>query len=155
MPRTPPALFPICLAILSCLAALSGCATQVIPVGTRAEVAVPRAPFYKYGPAQTFGPDFQLNQGVIVTVLKRDFGFTRVLTGDGMSGYVASDDLKPAPPATPAPTASSSGARNVTSGRSKRSDLSPTSGLPLFEPGDLPPLPEMGEQPKPAPGFRF
>jgi len=155
MPWTPSALSFRCLAIFLSLTLCVGCATAPIPTGARAVVATFQAPFYKYGPAQTFGPDFLLSQGVTVTVLKRDWAYSRVMTDDGTAGYMSSDDLKPAPPPTPVPKGSSSGVRIPTSGKPKASNVTPTRGSPLFEGGDLAPLPESGESPKPAPGFRF
>ena len=155
MPGTPPALSFKCLAIALCLTLGVGCATAPIPTGARAVVSAFQAPFYKYGPAQTFGPDFLLSQGVTVTVLKRDWAYSRVMTDDGTAGYMSSDDLKPAPPPTPVPKGSSSGVRIPTSGKPKPSNVTPTRGSPLFEGGDLAPLPEPGQDPKPAPGFRF
>ena len=42
-------------------------------------VSVKSAQFYKYGPAQAFGADFTLAQGQKVTMLERQFGFSRVM----------------------------------------------------------------------------
>lgn len=151
MPRKPRL---ACLAMLLLLA-FSGCASQTVPPGTRAQVAVARASFYKYGPAQTFGADFVLNQGAMLTVLSRDFGFTRVMTSDGTAGYVATDDLKPAPPAAPA-SAPLPGGRDLSAKtRPRRGNLQPTRGSPLFESGEPAPLPANSEPPKPSPSFRF
>ncbi len=144
-----------CLVPLICLAALAGCETATGVSGGRAMVAVPTTAFYKYGPAQTFGPDFLLKQDTKVTVLKRDWAFTRVMTDDGTAGYIASEDLKAAPPEPPPPTGSSSGVRTSSSGKPKRSNVSSTPGSPLFDMSDLPALPPDDELPKPAPDFRF
>ena len=61
-------------------------------------------PFYKYGPAQAFGADENLNAGTHLTMLKRDFGYSRVMMDNGVSGFVPTEDVKPAPPpAAPKP----------------------------------------------------
>jgi len=154
MPRIPPALLLKCLVVPTCIAALAGCAATPVASGTRAVIAVPKAAFYKYGPAQTFGPDFLLSQDVKVTVLKRDWAFTRVMTDDGTAGYIASEDLKPAPPEPPPPTGSSSGVRTQ-SGKPKRSNVQSVPDSLLFDMSDLPALPADTNTPKPAPNFRF
>jgi len=140
--------------ILICLAVLAGCETTPGVSGGRALVAVSTTAFYKYGPAQTFGPDFLLKQDTKVTVLKRDWAFTRVMTDDGTAGYIASEDLKAAPPEPPPMTGSASGVRTTSSGKPKRSNVESTPGSPLFDMTDLPALPA-DELPKPAPDFRF
>lgn len=57
--------------------------------------------FYRYGPAQALGADFVLKKGQRITLLKRDFGFCQIQTTDGQRGYVASDEIIPAPPQAP------------------------------------------------------
>ncbi len=155
MPRMLPAgLFP-CLAATLCLAILSACATKPPATGGRYMVSTPQTAFYKYGPAQTFGPDFTLPKDTKVTMLQNSWGFARIMTDDGTAGYVSSDDLKPAPAEPPAaPTGSSRGVRTPTSGKPRHSNVPPTAGSPLFEAGDLP-MPDNTAPPKPAPGFRF
>jgi hypothetical protein len=102
---------------------VAGCATDPVPMGSRFVVAAPFAEFYKNGPAtdvnldiaqhtfnnylleQHTGPDFQLPQGAAVTMLKRESGYSKVITDSGIAGFVANDKLKPAPPvARAAPT---------------------------------------------------
>jgi hypothetical protein len=110
-------------AVAACAVLLvAGCAANPIPRGSRFVVSTPIAEFYKNGPAQdvtfaqhTFdnfiteqqiGPDFQLPKGAHVTMLKPEYGFSRVVTDDGVVGYVANDKLQPAPAvARVAPTA--------------------------------------------------
>src|SRR5580704_16018184 len=84
--------------MMICLAALSACETNSVPSGSKYMVSAPKAAFYKFGPAQSFGPDFALNEGARVTMLEHSFGFSRVMTEDGTAGFVATEDLKPAPP---------------------------------------------------------
>jgi hypothetical protein len=102
---------------------LVGCATDPVPMGSRLVVSTPSAGFYKNGPAQAVdlninehsfvndltnlqtGPDFQLVKGTPVTMLKRETGYSKVITDNGITGYIANEKLKPAPPvARAAPT---------------------------------------------------
>jgi hypothetical protein len=159
MPQAPSRKSLRCLAILICTAALAACATKPVAPGARYVVSAPKAFFYKYGPAQTTGPDFALKQGTKVTMLQMSFGFSRVMTDDGTSGFVASAEVKPAPPEPPASSGrlSGSGLRALLfPSRPKRSNVQPVPGSPLFETSDPPlPLPENPEPPKPAPRFKF
>jgi len=90
----------------------SGCATTPAPSGGRWVVSTPQAEFYRNGPAQAFrlpqesaiatadassGPDFQLPRGAVVTMLRREFGYSRIVTDQGIAGYVANEQLTPAP----------------------------------------------------------
>lgn len=105
---------PLRLLFAGCaLLLVAGCATEPAPPGSRLVVSAPFAEFYKKGPAQdvgfaqhTFdnflteqaiGPDFQLPKGATVTMLKRESGFSRVVTDTGVAGYVANEKLAPAP----------------------------------------------------------
>ncbi|RYD68632.1 MAG: hypothetical protein EOP84_29890 [Verrucomicrobiaceae bacterium] len=156
-----------CTALL-CL--LSGCASnEPMPPSNKFLVSVKNAQFYKYGPAQAFGADFNLVQGQKVTMLKREYGYSRVMLEDGTSGYMATEELKPAPPEPPppkpAPVRKSSGGGWFSSGKPKRSNVQPTPTDPLFDVNDVPlPLPDEEpvptskpdfRYPKPEPGFRF
>jgi len=92
---------------------LGGCAMEPAPPGSRFVISAPTAEFYKNGPAQDAGfaahsfdnylagqytgPDFQLPKGAAVTMLKRENGFSKVVTDFGVAGYVANEKLKPAP----------------------------------------------------------
>lgn len=97
----------------SALLLVAGCASAPVPPGSRFVVSTSFAEFYKNGPAQdvgfaqhTFdnylasqytGPDFQLPKGAAVTMLKRESGYSKVITDNGVAGYVANDKLAPAP----------------------------------------------------------
>ena len=92
---------PFCLWLL----ALAGCAgsgektaQNDQPESDRYEVIASHTPFYKYGPAQAQGPDFTLKKGVVVTLVKRSSGFSRVRIPEGEEGYIANDRLAVAPP---------------------------------------------------------
>jgi hypothetical protein len=121
-----------------------------------------KTPLYRYGPAQSFGPDFSLEPGRHVIMLSKEFGYSRVMTDDGQSGYVATEDLVAAPP-PPAPPKTSSGSSRPLFAKkrgSSRSSVSSASGpvmqgAPLFGEGELPPLPQNDPlQPPSKPGFR-
>jgi hypothetical protein len=165
--RNPPHRFVQLGRILASVGALwwSGCST---PQGSTEvkhyQVNVPATGLYRYGPAQSFGADYNLKQGQRVLMMKREFGFSRIMTEDGQSGYVATEDLAPAPPPPSPPKIASrdKGRRGSTRGGSSRSSASasaPSSanrkilqGAPLFDPGDLPPLPEADPLQPPANG---
>ncbi|HEX8312525.1 MAG TPA: hypothetical protein VF614_14480 [Chthoniobacteraceae bacterium] len=165
----------LCL-LLAVALLCAGCETaQVAPPGSRYVVNTTRAAFFKYGPAQSFGPDFNLIQGQRVTMLERSFGYSRVTTDEGVTGYIATDQIQLAPPepfeARPVTSAKlpplfssrekktgrnsqGSPGRSTSSGKPKRSSVQPTPSDPLFDVSDVPaPLPQ--EPAAPAPGFRF
>ena len=48
-----------------------------MPPSNQVLVSVPNAPFYKYGPAQAFGADFELTQGQKVTMLNGSLATAR------------------------------------------------------------------------------
>ena len=156
-----------CAGIVAAMFA-AGCSTtdsSSSPVG-HFNVRV-KTPMFRYGPAQSFGPDFSLPPGQHVIMLSKEFGYSRVMTDDGQSGYVATEDLVAAPPPPPPPKASSVSSRGLFS-RSRGSSRPVSSrpgvssanaqvmqGAPLFGEGELPPLPQIDPlQPSTKPGFR-
>lgn len=129
---------------LAAFAALAGCAAPG-PVPKTDSFLINRAgsEFYKYGPAQTFGPDSALKKGEHVTMVRRDFGFSQIRLDDGTLGYVATEDLKAAPP-PPAPPRPRTPPRR---GSTRSSHVRPTPGDPLFDVTDIPlPLPTGAEK---------
>jgi hypothetical protein len=141
------------LVALTCCAALAGCETNSVPSGARFVVAVPKAAFYKYGPAQTFGPDFLLNQDAEVTIIQHSEGLSHVRTADGTGGYMYNEDLKPAPPTPPSPDESAAAHRNLRPLFPQKSDtlnVQPNFNAPLFDGGESP-LPKHVDPPKPLP----
>jgi hypothetical protein len=134
---------------------LAACATKSasVPPGTICEITANRAPFYKYGPAQTFGADETLALGTRVSMVQRDFGFSRVTMANGVTGYVATDDLKPLPPEPkpkPERVVTNRKLPRLFSAPVKRSDVQSTPGDPLFDINDVP-LPMNDAPPKPGP----
>ena len=143
---------------LTCVTSLAACTTAQSGAGSRYVVTAPRSQFYKYGPAQAFGADLVLPHGQKITMLETSFGFSKVMTDEGIAGYVASDEIEPAPPepaaakATPSPKPS----RGMAGGKPRRSNVQSTPGSPLFDVGDVPPPPlPTNPEPQPSPGFRF
>lgn len=115
-------------------------------------------PIFRYGPAQSFGPDFSLQQGQHVVMLSKEFGYSRIMTDDGQSGYVATEDLVVAPPPAPKPTPNPTYSRGLFSrsaplpprgtsrpGVSSANNRVLESG-PLFGEGELPALPPLPEK---------
>lgn len=70
-----------------------------------------KASFYRYGPQQGNGPDESLPKDTLMTLIRPSFGYCKVhLLATSKEGYVASEDIRPAPPtliaalSTPAPS---------------------------------------------------
>jgi hypothetical protein len=173
-----------CAILAITVMAFSGCATTSGPTDIGHYVVnVPQTAMYRMGPAQSFGPDFNLQQGQHVVMLKREYGYSRVQTDEGQSGFVATEDLAPVAAPKPGPHAATGGTRIAGTGGArtgvpyqKLPPLKPTGtsrqgvssannkilqGGALFGPGDLPPLPTHGgDQDEPPtsnakPEFRF
>lgn len=99
--------------------------------------------FYRFGPAQNQGPDFNLNTGQRVAMLVYDRAFSKVMTEDGFSGYVATEDLKVAPPPPKQQRlASSIGSPGGRRSRPLFHNSEVLESGPLFDQFNLPPLPE-------------
>jgi hypothetical protein len=55
--------------------------------------------FYRYGPQQGNGPDETLPKDTLMTLIRPSFGYCKVkLIASEKEGYVASEDIQPAPP---------------------------------------------------------
>lgn len=144
------------LAALAGAALLGACAGgPAVPPGSSCEITSPRAPFYKYGPAQTFGADETLASGTRVTLIQRSMGFSRVMLASGVTGYVSNDDLSPAAPEEIPKPGSVVTHRKLDPlfsapskpSKPKHSNAQGTPGDPLFDVNDVP-LP-MKDEPKP------
>lgn len=113
------------------------------PTTDRFMVTAMRTPFYRYGPAQATGADFALLKGQNVTLLNRTFGFSQVMTADGQSGYVATEDIGPAAAATPTPAP-----------KPGKSSLTPKGPVKKWE-DPVYTDPPQGLPDQPAPTFRY
>ena len=60
-------------------------------------VSASQTPFYRHGPQQGNGPDMQLPRDSIMKVIRPSFGYVKVQLQDGENGYVANEDIRPAP----------------------------------------------------------
>jgi hypothetical protein len=85
-------------------------------------------------------------------MVERDFGFSRVVLTNGVTGYVATDELRPLPP-EPVEKPKDRIVTNrklprLFSAPVKRSDVQSTPGDPLFDINDVP-LPMSDNPPKP------
>lgn len=95
----------LCCAIaIPALLSSVGCASKNTPMaaannGKVFAVTAESAKFFRYGPQQGNGPDEELPKDTLVTLIRPSFGYAKVqLVGRGQEGYVASEDIKPAPP---------------------------------------------------------
>lgn len=157
---------------LACLgvAMLGGCAAGPGKGDTYFAVSAKQAQVYRFGPAQPTGADALLKQGKRVTMLRQEFGYSRVMTEDGMTGYIANDLIAPtAPPEKPRNTPSGSLAwGNLPPLPSRGTSMPGVSSAnrailqkdPLFGGDELPPLPDADGRSglrtqKPRTGFRF
>ena len=61
------------------------------------------APVFFHGPTQLKGPDANLIKGAEVNLLTKEVGYSYVRLYDGRKGYMANDDLAPAPKPSPTP----------------------------------------------------
>lgn len=161
----------LCMA-LACFGAalLGGCAASGPGKGDGYfAVSAKQAQVYRFGPAQPTGADALLKQGQRVIMLRQEFGYSRVMTEDGMTGYIANDLIAPAPPPEKPRTLPGNLAwANLPPLPSRGTGMPGVSSAnrailqnaPLFGGDELPPLPDAGSRPnfrtpKPRPGFRF
>lgn len=152
---------------------LAGCATT----GSRQPdayyaVTASQTQVFRFGPAQPTGADAILSQGQRVKMLRREYGYSRVMTEDGEAGYVANDHIAPAPPPEkPVRRPSWNPFANLPPLPSRGTSMPGVSSAnrailqsdPLFGGSDLPPLPDSVDgadhklqsgSPKSRPGFR-
>ena len=95
----PRGLFQLAVALLLATGCASNGKLKAFSGGTDSwyAVAANQTPFYRYGPQQGNGPDMQLPHDSIMKVIRPSFGYVKVKLQDGESGYVASEDIRPAP----------------------------------------------------------
>lgn len=90
-------------ALIVVLGLLPACASRSsvtkINRGKVFAVTADQTAFYKFGPQQGNGPDQTLQRDTLVTLIRSSFGYAKVqLVPSAEEGYVASEDIKPAPP---------------------------------------------------------
>lgn len=124
-------------------------------------VATDYAQFFKLGPQQAGGADFSLRAGETVMLQRKEFGYSRVQLENNLVGYMANEDITPAPPPEqPKPGKRKKGSRSgSSSGSSERSTAAEEDfvDLPLQDinldilPEDVPlePLPDLLPEPPP------
>ena len=103
-------------------------------------VSAKRAEFYLYGPQQASGPDLKLPQDTLVMLIRPSFGYSKVKLMNGQQGYVASQDIRAAPPEVV--SASINPPINIEPSRSRKFH---------FDPRLLPPEPLPNDAPEPTP----
>ena len=139
-----------------------GCATQTFDPANAPEFLVQSdyTPFYSLGPGQERGPDASLQRGERVKMLRREFGFSYVEITDGRTGYIANEEIAPAPPSEPEPVASRS--RKHSAGGAARISSSSEAPIPMPEIEALPepvdvlhPISEMEPAADSKPEFRY
>jgi len=135
----------------------AGCSSSAPPPSSanggpvRYHVIAEETPFFKFGPAQANGPDFKLKKGRELIMLERHYGYSRVQTDDGDSGYTATDDIapspnQPSPDAAPVKkTGGSGGYSRKSGGRTPDFDQPNDAALPSTQPPND----------EPAPSFRY
>lgn len=91
-----------CAAVVSLLAAC-----QTTPVGPAPEfmadmvVSNDYSLFFRLGPQQAGGADLSLRTNEKVMLLRKEFGYSRVQLENGLVGYMANEDIQPAPEPPP------------------------------------------------------
>lgn len=141
---------------------LVGCMTQSFDPAKAPEflVRADYAPFYALGPGQGRGPDASLQRGERVKMLRREFGFSYVEIKDGRAGYVANEDIAPAPPREPESSARPSRKRSQSGSAEFSNALEAPVLLPeievLPEPVDvIHPISEIESPADSRPEFRY
>lgn len=92
-------------AVIALLTLLSACGSRGNNPVTKANsgkvfaVSADKTSFFRYGPQQGNGPDQELPKDTLVTLIRPSFGYSKVqLVNGSLEGYVASEDIRPAPP---------------------------------------------------------
>lgn len=114
-------------------------------------VKAEKTAFFRYGPQQGSGADLQLPRDTLMTLIRPSFGYSKVHLTTGQDGYVASEDIRQAPPtlvaALTAPPPQPSDA--MSHARGPRFDLDSTDPRLAVPPEALP---EEAAEPTPLPG---
>jgi len=78
--------------------------------------------FFRLGPQQAGGADLSLRTNENVMLLRKEFGYSRVQLENGMVGYMANEDIQPAPEPPPEQKRKKSKKRSGGSGDSQSYD---------------------------------
>jgi hypothetical protein len=90
--------------LLACLALLLPAGCETVPMEASDNfvgdmvVVTEYASFFRLGPQQAGGADRSLRTGERVMLLRKEFGYSRVQLEDDQVGYMANEDIQPAPP---------------------------------------------------------
>jgi hypothetical protein len=138
------------------VAVVAGCATKSFSPEEAPEFVITAnfAPFYRMGPMQSGGPDASLPLDTRVKRLTEEMGYSRVQLEDLRTGYVANENLSPAPPRLPAPAISESSSPGPRKKRGPRYTGEQVNDTPLpdpLPPPDLNIAPEIVAEPTPTP----
>jgi hypothetical protein len=107
--------------------------------------------FFRLGPQQAGGADLSLRTNEKVMLLRKEFGYSRVQLENGMVGYMANEDIQPAPEPPPEPKSKSAGRTKKKGGRGSSDYQDYEENIPIPDPNlgimpdDVPlePLPDL------------
>ena len=82
------------------LLGLFGCAPMEVYTSENSPeyMTVKKTPFFLHGPKQPGAPDV-LQPQTFVKLQRKEYGFSVIQLDDGRSGYIATEDIRQAPPA--------------------------------------------------------
>lgn len=135
----------------------TACSTSKNSVKTSAPgklfaVTAEKTSFFRYGPQQGNGPDESLSKNTLMTLIRPSFGYCKVhLVATSQEGYVASEDIRPAPPTLLASLNPPAQASTSTSAARENFDLhsSDPASVPPPEALPAPDLPPATAEPSP------
>lgn len=107
--------------------------------------------FFRLGPQQAGGADLSLRTNEKVMLLRKEFGYSRVQLENGMVGYMANEDIQPAPEPPPELKRKNTGKTKKKGGRNSESYQDYEDNIPIPDPNlgilpdDVPlePLPDL------------
>lgn len=134
----------VAVIILCCGCSKSKAARSAATSGGKYFAVANATPFYFLGPQQPNGPDKTLPRDTLVTFIRSSFGYSKVRLATGEEGFVARNDIGPAPPALIAAvnTPPESSGAHVRPDPLDPRFLPPPESLPEFEPTPIPSPPD-------------
>ena len=149
--------------LLPVLAILAAAGCETVPLEPSPNfvpdtvVATDYSQFFRLGPQQAGGADRSLRTGDFVMLQRKEFGYSRVQLEDGQIGYMANEDLQPAPPQPkPDPASKKRAARRQAEEEEYYYDNNPIPDPNLdILPEDVPlePLPDLMPEPVDLPAL--